>query len=117
MKQTPAGRGYPSVMLYRDGRQARRTVHSLVAEAFLGPRPGEGVEVRHLNGDMTDNRLENLTYGTRSDNRNDTVVHGRHPMARKTHCTKGHPLSGENLRFDSSGHRVCRTCKGWKGGG
>lgn len=28
-----------------------------------------------------------------------------------THCYAGHPLSGENLRVNKSGSRVCRTCE------
>ena len=44
-----------------------RTVHSLVAEAFIGPRP-VGKEVHHLNGDKTDNRPENLGYVTHAEN-------------------------------------------------
>lgn len=31
--------------------------------------------------------------------------------AAKTHCKRGHPLSGENLMRNSSGCRQCRTCQ------
>lgn len=40
-------------------------------------------------------------------------LRGRSPLAdhaRKTHCPKGHPLSGDNLWMDS-GARICRICK------
>lgn len=33
-----------------------------------------------------------------------------HANARKTHCKKGHPLSGDNLRLSKMGTRVCVTC-------
>lgn len=49
------------------GRRNSRLVHQLVLEAFVGPRP-EGCEVLHLNHVPDDNRLENLRYGTRSEN-------------------------------------------------
>jgi len=39
-----------------------KTVHTLVAEAFLGPRP-EGKFVCHKTKDKTDNRVSNLEYG------------------------------------------------------
>lgn len=42
-------------------------VHKLVAETFLGPRP-EGLDIRHLDGDATNNRADNLAYGTRTEN-------------------------------------------------
>lgn len=43
----------------------------------------------------------------------ENVLLGRGPSAenaRKTHCLRGHPLSGANLRVSPSGRRVCRTC-------
>lgn len=43
--------------------------------AFKGPPP-EGHEVCHNNGDPADNRLENLRYGTRTDNLHDLYLHG-----------------------------------------
>jgi hypothetical protein len=49
-------------------------VRLLIALAFLGPRPF-GMEVRHLNGIATDNRLENLEYATRSRNIQDKKWH------------------------------------------
>ena len=44
-----------------------RTVHSLVAETFLGERP-EGYDIDHINGDKTDNKAENLRYVTHTEN-------------------------------------------------
>lgn len=49
------------------GRGNSRQVHQLVLETFVGPRPA-GCEVLHLNHKPADNRLENLRYGTRSEN-------------------------------------------------
>lgn len=49
------------------GRGNSRPVHQLVLEAFVGPRP-QGCEVLHVNHKPADNRLENLRYGTRSEN-------------------------------------------------
>lgn len=62
-------------------------VHYLVLLAFIGPRP-EGLEVRHLNGNPKDNRLENLCYGTRSDNRRDAYFHGTRPLGERCHLAK-----------------------------
>lgn len=30
---------------------------------------------------------------------------------RMTHCRRGHPLSGENLKIENSGKRRCMTCQ------
>lgn len=65
--------GYPSVVLGRE--IGTRTVHSLVAETFIGPCPS-GMEVRHIDGNRTNPRLENLCYGTRAENMQDAREHG-----------------------------------------
>jgi hypothetical protein len=51
-------------------------VHRLVAITFLGPCP-EGQEVRHLDGDPQNNRVDNLAYGTRTENILDVYKTGR----------------------------------------
>lgn len=63
----PQRNGYLNVSVSIDNKQKRMRVHRLVAEAFLGPGP-KGHDVCHLNHDRTDNRPENLKYGTRSEN-------------------------------------------------
>src|ERR1700722_12370957 len=52
--------GRLQVVLCKQGFTKRFQVHTLVLEAFVGPRP-EGMECRHGNGDHTDNRLGNLS--------------------------------------------------------
>lgn len=59
--------GYPCVMLYKNKHRKLRTVHTLVTEAFLGPRPA-GLQVNHKNGIKEDNRIGNLEYVTQSEN-------------------------------------------------
>lgn len=67
-----------------DGRYQTKTVHSLVASAFLGRRP-EGFVTRHLNGDGSDNRPENLSYGTHKDNAADAIAHGTQVRGSRQH--------------------------------
>lgn len=69
-------RGRYLAVSIRDGATSKkRTVHSLVAEAFLGPRPA-GMDVMHLDGNRANNTLENLKYGTRKENLNQTYEYG-----------------------------------------
>jgi hypothetical protein len=63
--------GYPVVHI----GPTCRYIHSLVLEAFVGPRP-DGFEACHNNGDRTDNRAENLRWDTPSANQNDRAKHG-----------------------------------------
>jgi hypothetical protein len=77
--------GRYTVTLSRAGRRNRRTVHRLVAAAFLGPCP-PGHEVCHGDGDHTNNYVRNLRFDTKRNNVLDSVRHGTHLQARKTHC-------------------------------
>jgi len=79
-----------SVGLRRDGRSRTFSIHGLVARAFLGPCP-EGMEVCHGPAGRRDNRLVNLSYGTKLKNngedkrRDGTAPIGiRNPNARLT---------------------------------
>lgn len=92
------------------GRRRRRLVQYLVLEVFVGPRP-EGLICCHRNDDPTDNRLENLYWGTYSDNARDKVRNGLDPEANKTHCDKGHEFTPENIYPQTSGGRGCRECR------
>jgi len=72
MKPGRMTQGHLSVAL---GRRNSQCVHKLVLLAFVGPAP-EKYECRHLNGNPADNRLENLCWGTRSENIKDAYIHG-----------------------------------------
>lgn len=65
-------------ILTDEGRFISIYLHQLVLAAFVGP-PLEGQVTRHLNGDSSDGRLENLAYGTPAENNADTDLHGRRP--------------------------------------
>lgn len=75
LKLTPNSRGYVRLKLYCDTGRIHRTVHSLVMETFVGPRP-VGQVIRHLDGDRANNTISNLAYGTDQDNHTDAVAHG-----------------------------------------
>lgn len=77
LHQTPNSDGYPSVRLMIDGKRKRMAVHTLVAYEFLGTRISTQEELRHLNGTKTDNRVENLAWGSRKENAEDRESHGR----------------------------------------
>lgn len=58
-------RGHLSVVLGRGTNGIQ--VHYLVAVTFLGSRPNND-DIRHIDGDPQNNRVDNLAYGTRTDN-------------------------------------------------
>jgi hypothetical protein len=106
-----ASRGYLSVRLCRNGSIQTLTVHSLVAAAFIGPRP-EGMQVCHWNGNGGDNRLANLRYDSPSSNQLDTVRYDGNRLARRDACSRGHLFTPENTRYYPSAPRTrkCKTC-------
>ena len=57
------------------GKVKRKCVHSLVLEAFVGPRE-KGKCVRHIDGNKDNNNLDNLKYGTYQENAFDRIAHG-----------------------------------------
>lgn len=67
--------GHLAVNLWRNGKMSPRKIHQLVLETYVGLRP-IGTQCRHLNGDPSDNRLENLKWGTHMENIRDKIRHG-----------------------------------------
>ena len=76
LSPAPAGGGgYLAVnVCFGTGRKTV-PVHKIVLGAFSGPRP-DGFEAMHMNGDRTDNRIKNLSWGTRGENQEMKVEHG-----------------------------------------
>lgn len=95
-------RGYPSVSLAREGKDFKKYIHNLVLEAYIGPRP-QGYQCRHLNGVKTDNRLENLKWGTRSENQLDRNDHGTGNRGEK------HGMSKYTSDFVKNVRLMCKT--------
>ena len=102
-----AGSPYPRLNLRSSGKYLY--VHRVAAEVFIGPPPFEGAIVRHLNDNPLDNRVENLAWGTYSENSRDAVANGRDYLASKTLRSRGHPLLGPNL-VPSAECRSCLAC-------
>jgi hypothetical protein len=87
--------------------------HRWSYEHFVGPIP-EGFQVDHvkargctLRSCVNPAHLEAVTA-------KENVHRSDSPCAensRKTHCIRNHELSGDNVRVNKSGSRVCRACE------
>lgn len=67
--------GYLMVQFYADGEHDARTVHRVVMESFVGPRPA-GTQILHDDGNKKNCRLDNLRYGSSVENNADKKRHG-----------------------------------------
>lgn len=76
LKHKITARGYHRIELYRP--RHIYFVHVLVLNAFVGLCP-RGMECCHFDGDKHNNRLSNLRWDTRSNNRADTIRNGKTP--------------------------------------
>ena len=74
---SPNPDGYPVFNIPRAvyGRPAQMYVHLAVCLAFHGAPPA-GHEVRHLDGNPSNNTPSNLAWGTSAENESDKVAHG-----------------------------------------
>lgn len=68
--------GYIRDSLHRSGERRRVRRHQIILETFVSPRP-QGMEACHENDVKSDNRLVNLSWGTRTKNSRDAVRNGR----------------------------------------
>jgi hypothetical protein len=69
--------GYVAVSLWSNSKGHLKTVHRLVALAFIGPQPSPKHEVAHNDGNKRNNHWSNLRWATRKENEADKVLHGR----------------------------------------
>jgi hypothetical protein len=90
MTPSIAGRGYKAICtrdLSGKKKYKNYSVHHLVLETFVGPRPA-GMHACHNNGIPHDNRLENLRYDTPAGNSADQKRHGTAAMGSRHGVSK-----------------------------
>lgn len=72
-----SGSGYIQHYLWKGGKKKHYSAHHIVMEAVSGLPYDEmlkrGLEIMHANHNKTDNRYQNLKWGTRKENAKDTV--------------------------------------------
>lgn len=96
-------RGYPRVtILTESGERLSRSVHRLVAEAFI-PNPKNLPVVHHRNGHKEDARASNLEWVTQRTN-----VNAYHGERRLTIHEFARELQKLHKRFDEITEKLCQ---------
>nr|QBK92181.1 MAG: HNH endonuclease [Pithovirus LCPAC304] len=67
LRRTAKNKGYEMIQLQYNGKKINRGVHIFMAETYI-PNPENKDCVNHINGDKSDNRVENLEWATISEN-------------------------------------------------
>lgn len=100
--------GYGAIAV--EGTRRKRVAHRLLYEMEVGAVP-PGLCLDHkcrVRSCVNPSHLEAVTLGENCLR----GVGSAADNAKKTHCKRGHPLSGENLRYQNHGkHRRCAACE------
>lgn len=100
IKPQPNNKGYGRVQLC--GKFY--FVHRLVAEKFI-PNPNNLPQVNHIDGDKTNNCIENLEWVTNQENRDHAIKNGLHLQGEKCSWSK---LTLENVKYIRNHREISR---------
>lgn len=75
--------GYKMITLWKNNKQRGYNIHRLVAEHFLPMENGKNT-VNHINGDKTDNRVDNLEWVSYGDNLSHSYKHLERPINKRS---------------------------------
>jgi HNH endonuclease len=89
------------------GNKKNHLAHRVAYEFYVGPIP-EGLDIDHLCRNRSCVNPDHMEPVTRQEN----LRRGRgYGGELRTHCSRGHELTDENLIVEQFGYRRCKTCR------
>lgn len=98
LKPAMGTNGYLLISPSKKGIQKPRTLHRIIAKAFI-PNPLNKPFVCHKNNIKIDNRVENLYWGTRQDNTNDRELSENHSRGSNSPTSKLNDFQVKRIRL------------------
>lgn len=105
VSRTGRGYRYDQVTYQEGGKQKHETVHRLMAEAFI-PNPENKPQVNHIDGDPSNNSIDNLEWVTAKENIQHAYETG---LIRTLDNTPYKCIKCEKPTMNDN--EVCRSCK------
>lgn len=91
MNTTVGHDGYSRVSLFKNYIRKKYTVHRLIALVFI-PNPDNKPCIDHINGNRSDNRVDNLRWCTNKENMNFSLVRKHLSDSLLNHPKKSKPI-------------------------
>lgn len=108
--------GYPRITpIDANGVKCYVRVHELVLTAFIGPRPEPTMQALHWDDTPTNNRLENLRWGTPAENWEDSRRNGRRQLGEGVHNAKATAELVVRIRAALAGGETLKSVALWSG--
>lgn len=99
LKGCKTSNGYIKVNLYKNGIVSTKTIHRLVAQAFISNSENKS-QVNHIDENKTNNVISNLEWSTAKENNNHGTRNER--AAKAISKTKSIPIIATNIKTDES---------------
>lgn len=99
--------GYKRIVLVKNNVHKKYFMHRLVAETFI-PNPFNKPEVNHIDGDKTNNNVNNLEWVSHKENVHHAIKNGLRPLVCTPSGAKGSdsPVSKKVLQMTIEGHPI-----------
>lgn len=96
--------GYKMVILCKEGKTYPKSVHRLVAEAFI-PNPDNKPNVDHIDTNPSNNNVDNLRWVTQQENARNSLTRKHISNSKKGHAYWGRPFTEEERKKISDAHK------------